>query len=102
MDEPIIADTVVQRTGVEGKPISREFETTRESGGGNTKGKTAGETKVRHARHSSGLSAFDVQHNGTPCLFCFYTCTLTPHFCKRNPWEAKSRTKDGTKIRLIC
>lgn len=45
MDKPIIADTVVQRTGVEGKPISREFETTRESGGETLKEELQG--KVR-------------------------------------------------------
>lgn len=28
MDMPILAETVVQRNGVEGKSISREFETT--------------------------------------------------------------------------
>lgn len=52
------------------------------------------ENKEWHAQYSSGPSVLDVQHNSTPCL---YTCKLTLHFCKRNPWEAKLRTKDGTK-----
>lgn len=69
--------------------------------------KTVGRGEQRgtqHAGHSLGLSAFDVPHKGTPCCCCFYTCTLTPHFCQRNPWRAKSGTKQKKreKIKFTC
>lgn len=66
-DMPVLAEAVVQRTGVEGKPIRSEFKTTWEGDEGGTEGKLQG--KVGRDMHGTALSAFDVQHNGTPCLF---------------------------------
>lgn len=100
-EKPTVADKVVEWAGVVGKHISWEIKNTI-VGGWKTLNENCRENKGWHARQSSGLSASDVQHISTPCLFCLYTCRLTLHFCKRNPWEAKSRTKHGTKTMLTC
>lgn len=72
----------------------------KQHGGGRVSLQVNGRGDRGRDMQGTALLALDRQHKGTPCLFCCCTCTLTLHFCKRNPWEAKPRTKRWNKTML--